>query len=418
MQSPIKSSIASLGHARLTVPEPQLATSSSSNHAQDQATPTPSDPSSHDASISAEDREEDESESGGFYYIPDFITEQEERLLLREIYNAPALKWKTLQNRSLHPMIHHSLTLPFSPVPWSGRTLGRLQTWGGQLAGKCGDTLIPQPLPSFFVKSVSLIERIASTGAFEQSKHAAPNHCLVNEYLSGQGIMPHEDGGAYFPAVATISLASHTLLDIYRYADVPEKQSNEGQTAHGADGTADPAPKARAREKDPAFSIFQERRSLLITTGSAYKKYLHGIAERQADGPDNLRSIINLQQLGSSEFKGTITRLQQGSSVKPEVSVPTDGAGAEPTTEPQSQMRKDGSDATEAPQSADAPTAQGAALNDEDDDALGPLLSLTDAPVVTDAGIQRQTRVSLTFRDVEKVSKGLASLLGRGGGKR
>ncbi|KAK0554668.1 hypothetical protein OC846_002002 [Tilletia horrida] len=393
MQSPIKSSIASLGHARLTVPEPQLATSSSSNHAQDQATPTPSDPSSHDASTTAEDREEDESESGGFYYIPDFITEQEERLLLREIYNAPALKWKTLQNR-------------------------RLQTWGGQLAGKSGDTLIPQPLPSFFVKSVSLVERIAKTGAFEHSKHAAPNHCLVNEYLSGQGIMPHEDGGAYFPAVATISLASHTLLDIYRYADVPEKQSNEGQTAHGADGTADPAPKARAREKDPAFSIFQERRSLLITTGSAYKKYLHGIAERQADGPDNLRSIINLAQLGSSEFKETITRLQQGSSMTPEVSVPTDGAGAEPTTEPQSQTRTDGSDNTEAPQSADAPTAQGAALNDEDDDALGPLLSLTDAPVVTDAGIQRQTRVSLTFRDVEKVSKGLASLLGRGGGKR
>lgn len=68
--------------------------------------------------------------------------------------------------------------------------------------------------------------------------------------------MPHEDGGAYHAAVATISLASHTVLDIYRWAD-------EG-TDEGSHDTV------RAREREPAFSILQEPRSLLLTTGYAY----------------------------------------------------------------------------------------------------------------------------------------------------
>lgn len=102
---------------------------------------------------------------------------------------------------------------------------------------------------------------------------------LVNEYEPGQGIMvsamcctlrsrlsltltppkPHEDGGAYFAAVATVSLGSHTLLDIYRYADTLKEPGEE--EARGA----------VSREQLPRFSILQERRSLLITRGAAYR---------------------------------------------------------------------------------------------------------------------------------------------------
>lgn len=68
--------------------------------------------------------------------------------------------------------------------------------------------------------------------------------------------MPHEDGGAYYAAVATVSLASHTVLDIYRWAE----EGKEGDLHNTV----------RAREREPAFSILQEPRSLLLTTGWAY----------------------------------------------------------------------------------------------------------------------------------------------------
>jgi alkylated DNA repair protein alkB homolog 6 len=48
----------------------------------------------------------------------------------------------------------------------------------------------------------------------------------VNRYLpDGQGIMPHQDGSAYFPTVATLSLGSHTILDIYEYTELPSSES-------------------------------------------------------------------------------------------------------------------------------------------------------------------------------------------------
>lgn len=42
-----------------------------------------------------------------------------------------------------------------------------------------------------------------------------PNHVLVNEYLPGQGIMPHEDGAAYRPVVATVSLGSAAVVEFW-----------------------------------------------------------------------------------------------------------------------------------------------------------------------------------------------------------
>lgn len=50
---------------------------------------------------------------------------------------------------------------------------------------------------------------------FAPSPHKGANHVLVNEYEPGQGIMPHQDGPAYWPVVATVSLAAPIILDIY-----------------------------------------------------------------------------------------------------------------------------------------------------------------------------------------------------------
>ncbi|WFD19360.1 hypothetical protein MCAP1_001590 [Malassezia caprae] len=187
---------------------------------------------------------------GGFFYVRDFITEEEESYLCRKIDSAPRPQWKQLKHR-------------------------RLQQWGGELAKRTG-ALLPAALPAHVTAYPDLISRIAATGAFRESRHAAPNHCLVNEYLPGEGILPHTDGPAYFPAVATISLQGHTLLDIYTH--VP----------------------GEACAAEPVFSLLQEPRSLLITCSDAYTQFLHGIAERDVDEPVHLSRVANKQALGGA----------------------------------------------------------------------------------------------------------------------
>jgi alkylated DNA repair protein alkB family protein 6 len=109
---------------------------------------------------------------------------------------------------------------------------------------------------------------------FSNSPHHTPNHCLVNEYKPGQGIMPHEDGSAYHPVVATVSLGAPIVLDVH------EKSAEGGF------------------DKVPTFRILQEPRSLLITTGTLYADYLHGIARETKDKDLNKDNIANWDMLG------------------------------------------------------------------------------------------------------------------------
>lgn len=115
------------------------------------------------------------------YYIPNFITEEEEARLVQQIYAAPKPKWKELSHR-------------------------RLQNWGG-LPHPRG--MVAEHIPTWLQQHM---DRIAELGAFKEKR---PNHVLVNEYLAGQGIMPHEDGPMFYPTITTISLSSHTILDLY-----------------------------------------------------------------------------------------------------------------------------------------------------------------------------------------------------------
>ena len=160
------------------------------------------------------------------------------------------------------------------------------------------DILLDSPLPPWLVEPV--IPRIlsiprenncAGDNVFAGSPHRMPNHVLVNEYLPGQGIMPHKDGSAYYPVVCTISLGASLCLEIYG--------SNE-------DG---------AREAQPQWRILQEPRSILITTDDLYTEYLHGIADVAADvnlshatvanwsllrAPDLVANGINKRQIRTS----------------------------------------------------------------------------------------------------------------------
>ncbi|KAL6713302.1 hypothetical protein ACLMJK_008767 [Lecanora helva] len=190
---------------------------------------------------------------GSGFYIPNFISEEEEASLLRKIDSVPLPTWRNLSHRRLqaHP----------SPLSSNNTLLSaKLPVW-------LSDPIIPRILALPVGPNVK--ENVFST-----APHASPNHCLINEYVPGQGIHPHEDGDAYFPVVVTVSLGSHIVLDV----------------------------KSKERDTDAErWRILQEPRSLLITTGSLYTSFLHGISEVKVD--DNLQkeSITNWHLLGDKD---------------------------------------------------------------------------------------------------------------------
>nr|KAF6408898.1 alkB-like protein 6 [Rousettus aegyptiacus] len=97
--------------------------------------------------------------------------------------------------------------------------------------------------------------------------------CLEGSYRTG----PHEDGPLYYPTVSTISLGSHTILDLYE----PRQPKDD-------DPTEQPRPPPR-----PATSLLLEPRSLLVLRGTAYTRLLHGIAAARVDPLDTASLPLN-----------------------------------------------------------------------------------------------------------------------------
>ncbi|GMI95967.1 AlkB homolog 6 [Hibiscus trionum] len=156
------------------------------------------------------------------FYIPDFVTDSEQAQLLNNIYQAPVSKWKSLKNR-------------------------RLQNWGGVVHEK---GLLPQDLPPWLAK---ITERICEESGLFPS---AINHVLINEYLPNQGIMPHQDGPAYYPVVAILSLGSPVVMDFTPHSRLDSCKN----TSTDNNGT----------EKHHPFSVLLMPRSLLIFKDDAY----------------------------------------------------------------------------------------------------------------------------------------------------
>ncbi|CAN8096271.1 unnamed protein product [Discula destructiva] len=193
------------------------------------------------------------------YYIPNFISEEEEKSILDKVANAPKPRWKQLSHR-------------------------RLQTWPSELVQ---NKLLDAPLPAWLDEPVisrllsipvsSTDDDLSTQHLFTASPHKRPNHVLINEYPPGQGIMPHKDGPAYHPVVCTVSLGASLCLNIYKTKD---------------DGALDP---------EPAYRILQEPRSLLITTDDIYTQYLHGIADTEQDVDLSAQTVVNWEMLRITE---------------------------------------------------------------------------------------------------------------------
>ncbi|CAK6973882.1 alpha-ketoglutarate-dependent dioxygenase alkB homolog 6 [Scomber scombrus] len=196
------------------------------------------------------------------YYIPDFITEDEETYLLQQVYRSPKTKWTQLSGR-------------------------RLQNWGGLPHPK---GMLAEKMPDWLQK---YCDKISSLGAFSGK---TANHVLVNEYKEGEGIMPHEDGPLYHPTVTTISLGSHTLLDFY--TPISSLDDDDGDDVGGKD--------APLTEEDRyILSLLVKPRSLLILQDEMYQRLLHGI---QGSTEDTLtEKVVNLAAAGALPGE-TLTR--------------------------------------------------------------------------------------------------------------
>ncbi|KAJ6036536.1 Oxoglutarate/iron-dependent dioxygenase [Penicillium herquei] len=198
------------------------------------------------------------------FYIADFISDDEEARLLQRVQSAPLPRWTQLSHR-------------------------RLQTWPSALTKT--NTLLSSPLPSW-LKNPIISPRFEALGIFADAPHGAPNHVLINEYQPGQGIMPHEDGAAYYPLVATVSLGAPIILDIH------SKNGNSDNETHVAE------------ERRPQFRILQERRSLLVMRKRLYSEFLHGISETVIDEDLGPHSICNWDLLREQKpyRDGSVTR--------------------------------------------------------------------------------------------------------------
>ncbi|EDW63936.1 alpha-ketoglutarate-dependent dioxygenase alkB homolog 6 isoform X1 [Drosophila virilis] len=158
-------------------------------------------------------------------YIPNFITSDQEQSILSHIERTPKPRWTQLLNRRL---------VNYGGVPHPN----------GMIAEE-----IPEWLQSY-------VDKVNNLGIFE-SQNA--NHVLVNEYLPGQGILPHTDGPLFYPIISTISCGAHTVLEF-------TKRETTGEAAG-----------------EVLFKLLLEPRSLLILKDTLYSDYMHAISEINED---------------------------------------------------------------------------------------------------------------------------------------
>jgi alkylated DNA repair protein alkB family protein 6 len=171
------------------------------------------------------------SESLGICLHKDFISTDEEYEILAQCMR-PGARWTSLSGR-------------------------RVQTLGGLVHERAG--LLPAPLPGWVRPLLCRLQPLLS---------GAPllNHVLINAYAAGEGILAHQDGPLYFPAVAIVSLGAHGVMQFTPHVRLLDGAAEQTKTP-------------------PTLRVWLPPRSLLLFRGGAYEHYLHGIEAVSEDVP-------------------------------------------------------------------------------------------------------------------------------------
>jgi hypothetical protein len=130
----------------------------------------------------------------GIWLLRDYVSQLESAELLAAA-TRPAARWQRLSGR-------------------------RVQALGGVVHERAG--LLPAPLPSWLQPLLARLGGLAGGAYF---CGLPPNHVLVNAYEPGDGIMAHQDGPLYHPAVAIVSLGAATTMQFTPHARLAESDS-------------------------------------------------------------------------------------------------------------------------------------------------------------------------------------------------
>lgn len=168
------------------------------------------------------------------FYFPDVISERDEQDILHNI--SMSSNWKKLRTR-------------------------RVQCWSKLPSVGLYGTSDHQPC-GFPIWLESLSSNLTDMGIFDST--CKPNHVLINEYQSDEGIMHHTDGPAYHPCVCVLSLGSSRVMTFKKRLSPNEIGSDNDKEL---------------------FSICLKPRSLLVFQDLAYSDYMHGI---NADPNDDI----------------------------------------------------------------------------------------------------------------------------------
>lgn len=191
-------------------------------------------------------------------------------------------------NTAISPQAHDTLVgildHPAVKPAWISLKGRRVQRWSGE-AMPVGDLsrhfedkydisppAAPPALPPWLLH---IARQLVQLGIFPRDRE--PNHVLINEYLAGQGILPHTDGPAYYPVVATLSLGCDALMCFGK----PKREST-----CAADACVQ--------------QLVLRRSSLVVFTDDAYTRYLHTIPDTDADVVGSQGPCVNLAVSGAA----------------------------------------------------------------------------------------------------------------------
>ena len=167
----------------------------------------------------------------GLHYLPDFLTDGEQASLIREIDQGS----------------------------WNSSLSRRVQQYGYRYNYKRREVTAQDyigPLPEFLAPVAERLHQ--ATEDFAE----CPVQCIVNEYISDQGIAYHYDAVSFGPAIATISLLETWNMEFHR--------KPSANTIHG--------------ERNSLL----ETGSALIMTGESRYNWKHSIPRRKEE-PDGTR---------------------------------------------------------------------------------------------------------------------------------
>lgn len=203
------------------------------------------------------------------YYIPDYVSAEEEQQMLKQVQVTPSELKKKLHKRTV-------------------------QEWGCTMCDECEKSFISDANMPQWVQQCT--DMLTYDGIFSPSTF--PNSVRIHEYEAGEGIGPHCDGPIYVPLVTVLSLASTSVMSFYPrkepYSDKPmEHYSDTFKFADGSIG------------KDrPVQTVVMEPRSLLIFSSEVYYLYPHGISDQVVDNlsPEFAGEVVNRHLLHDKEI--------------------------------------------------------------------------------------------------------------------